>query len=101
MPSLKDRLAQAMKLRKTSVHALTEATGISRGSIYFILDGTTKAENIRAVTLDKIARALSVNREWLLYGHGRLDAVLGEMSSLTSLAEAVRLMRTDEQLGGS
>lgn len=46
---------------------------LSKAGIYFILDGTTKAEKIRASTVAKLASALQVNAEWLQYGRGQMD----------------------------
>jgi transcriptional regulator with XRE-family HTH domain len=70
MGNLADRLAQAMKLRDMEVADLVRETGLSKSAIHFILNGTTKAENLRAVNLDKLSESLRVDRDWLLYGRG-------------------------------
>lgn len=46
---------------------------LSKAGIYFLLDGTTTAEKVRATTMDKLATALQVNPEWLQHGRGPIE----------------------------
>lgn len=76
MADLNDRLQIAMDLRGNMKPAqLASATGISKSGISFILKGTTRADTIRATTIDQLATALRVNRDWLLYGTGPMEGV--------------------------
>lgn len=82
---LKDRLATAMRNKgmwqaekdRPDVAALVKATGLSKSAIHFVLDGQTKAETVRATTIDKLAEALSADRDWLLYGEESAKQVRG------------------------
>lgn len=67
---MSDRLASAMALRGRDVRYLVESTGLSKSGIHFVLNGTTRAETVRAVNVDLLADALNVRRDWLLYGRG-------------------------------
>lgn len=91
MGNLAERLKKAMLLRRLEVADLVEKTGLSKAAIHFVLGGTTRAETIRAFTVDKLAEALSVNREWLLYGRGTPDTILGRSSQSVGLDEATLL----------
>ena len=79
----KDRLAEAMRRKgmwqpekdRPDVAALVKATGLSKSAIHFMLDGQTKAETVRATTIDKLAEALSADRDWLLYGEETVKQV--------------------------
>jgi DNA-binding Xre family transcriptional regulator len=83
MGMLKDRLAEAMRRKgmwqvekdRPDVAALVKATGLSKSAIHFMLDGQTKAETVRATTIDKLAEALSADRDWLLYGEETVKQV--------------------------
>lgn len=76
MATLNARIERAMKLRGEMKPAeLARLTDLSKGAIGFILSGTTRADTIRAVTIDRIAEALGVNRDWLLYGTGPMEGI--------------------------
>lgn len=68
--TLAERLQQAMDWREWKVANVVKETGLSKAAIHFVLNGTTKAETIRAYNVDKLADALGVDRDWLLYGRG-------------------------------
>jgi transcriptional regulator with XRE-family HTH domain len=68
--SLAERLQEAMDRRELKVADLVRLTRLSKAAIHFVLNGATKAATIRAVNIDKLAEALDVDREWLLYGRG-------------------------------
>jgi len=91
MGTLAERLDEGMKLRRLEVADLVRATGLSKAAIHFVLNGTTRPETIRAVTVDKLAEALSVQRDWLLYGRGTPDTILGRSSQSVGLDEATLL----------
>lgn len=68
-----ERLRRALNLRNMTPRDLTDQRVLSKAGIYFILDGTTKPDLIRAGTLTKLAKALQVNAEWLQYGRGPIE----------------------------
>ncbi|MGO1069297.1 hypothetical protein [Lysobacter sp. CA199] len=43
---------------------------LSKAAVYFLLDGTTKPENIRQKTMTWLVSVLGVSREWLVTGRG-------------------------------
>lgn len=74
MTTLAHRLDRAMKLRGWTVPAqFAREAELSKGGLAYILDGTTKADTIRAVTVDRLAQVLRINRDWLLYGIGPME----------------------------
>lgn len=75
MTTLNERLDQAMKLRGMNAPQLAAETDLSKSAIHFVLGGTTRADTIRATTVDRMAAALKVNRDWLLYGTGPMEGV--------------------------
>jgi len=78
-----------MTARGINAPRLAEITGLSKSAIHFILNGTTQAKNVRAMNLDAIAEALSANREWLLYGRGRMDGETQPASQPVGLNPAI------------
>lgn len=62
-----------MKLRGMNAPQLAAETDLSKSAIHFVLDGTTRPDTIRATTVDRMAAALKVNRDWLLYGTGPME----------------------------
>lgn len=70
-----DRLKRALDLRKMTPADLVKAKVMSKAGIYFILDGTTKAETIRASSIAKLCKALKVSPEWLQFGRGPIEGV--------------------------
>lgn len=88
MGTLADRFKRAMTQRGKTVADLVTETGLSKAAIHFVLNGTTKPDTIRAVNIDKLAEALSVSRDWLLYGRGTPDALSGRSSQMVGLDEA-------------
>lgn len=73
MDNLADRLQRALHLRGLKPADLADRRVMSRAGVYFILNGTTKADKIREDTVTKLCRALGVNREWLLHGRGPIE----------------------------
>lgn len=68
-----ERLKRALSLRGLTPADLVAQKVLSKAGIYFILDGTTKQDTIRSSTVDKLAKALRVNRDWLQYGRGQIE----------------------------
>lgn len=62
-----------MTLRDMTPADLVARKVLSKAGIYFILDGTTKADKIRSSTIDKLCKALGVNAQWLQYGRGPIE----------------------------
>lgn len=72
--TMAERLNRALKERGVTAPELIAATGMSKGGIYLILDGTTTAEKVRASTIEKICKHLRINTAWLRDGRGPMDA---------------------------
>lgn len=75
MDTMAERVKRALEVRGMTPSDLIARKVLSKAGIYFILDGTTKPEKIRATTLEKLSRALSVTTEWLQHGRGPMDPV--------------------------
>lgn len=73
MESLADRIRIRLAELNQTPADLIRARVLSKAGVYNVLSGTTSAANIKASTLDKFARALRVNREWLASGKGPKD----------------------------
>lgn len=73
--NLSDRLRRAMEIRGLAVSDLLSRVGVSKSSLYFLLDGTTRADKVRYVTVADISKAPKISPEWLVYGSGSMDAV--------------------------
>lgn len=74
MDTFGGRLQQALDVREeTNIDAFADRAGISRANIYLYLAGTTKLENVRGSSIDKLCKALRVRREWLVDGSKPMD----------------------------
>ncbi|KMM77059.1 cI repressor protein [Xanthomonas sp. NCPPB 1128] len=73
MDTMAERLKHALTLRGMTPGDLIARKVLSKAGIYFLLDGTTSAEKVRASTVTKLSRALQVNQEWLQYGRGPIE----------------------------
>lgn len=96
MDTMADRLKRAMVLRGMSAARLMKATGLSKAAVYFLLDGTTKAETVRATTVNALCSVLRVSRDWLLYGKGPIEGEAtaspeSEWTDIQGFAQAVGL----------
>lgn len=78
MDTMAERLAYALAQRGMTPPDLIRVTKLSKGTVYFILDGTTKPEKIWASTVKKICRALRIRDKWLLEGRGSMNADSGK-----------------------
>jgi DNA-binding Xre family transcriptional regulator len=70
MDTLSERLKEAMGAMQPP--ELASRIGVTKQTIYNLLDGVTKADKVRAVTLFAICEVLSIQPEWLLYGRSPL-----------------------------
>lgn len=73
MDTMAERVKRALELRGMTPSDLIAKKVLSKAGVYFILDGTTKADKIRATTVDKLSRALGVSGEWIQYGKGPME----------------------------
>lgn len=67
------RLKRALALRDMTPAELVARKVMSKAGIYFILDGTTKPDKVRADTVAKLSKALRISREWLVTGKGSIE----------------------------
>lgn len=74
MDTMAERVKRALELRGMTPTDLITKKVLSKAGVYFILDGTTKADKIRATTIDKLSRVLGVNGEWIQYGKGPMES---------------------------
>lgn len=72
--SMGKRLEQALELRGTTPSELIDRLGVSKGTIYNILNDATKPSSIWADTVYRICELLRIRPEWLLYGKGDVHA---------------------------
>lgn len=70
MTTMAERIKELLAYRGREPMDLVQATGLSKGAVYFILDGTTKPEKVWASTLVAIADYLGSTVPYLLHGKG-------------------------------
>jgi len=73
MDTMAERVKRALELRGMTPSDLIAKKVLSKAGVYFILDGTTKADKIRATTVDKLSRVLGVSGEWIQHGKGPME----------------------------
>ena len=92
---MQDRLAEALADKGMTPAALIKQVGVSKATVYWILDGKTKAETVRADTAFRIADALGVQARWLVTGRG--PKIAGESQSaglpVENIAAAMKSLR--------
>ena len=104
--TLSDRLRHALTVRNLSVSDMTSRVDISQAAFYFLLGGTTTPDKVRFSTIYDICKALRISPEWLMYGHGEMDAgrVPGQSHSLRITADIIRdaqaALRSMARIGG-
>jgi transcriptional regulator with XRE-family HTH domain len=93
MGDFSSRLRDAMGALQAP--ALAERAGVTKQTVYNILDGVTKADKVRAVTLFDLAKALETTPQWLLYGKGDRVPAVSQPARLdgTKLAESIAALR--------
>jgi phage repressor protein C with HTH and peptisase S24 domain len=67
------RLKLALESRNLRPAELISRTGLSKATIYFLLDDTTSPDKVRDSTIKKLCRVLRVSSEWLTHGRGDMD----------------------------
>lgn len=88
------RLAEALNARGKGAPDLISGLGVSKGTIYNILNDTTRPEKVWAETLFRISSYLRINPLWLLHGIGDRDAAAANDSDyhdVTGYSQAVGL----------
>lgn len=72
--SMGTRLQDALDVRRRTAPDVIKACELSKGAVYNILNDVTKPEKVRADTVGKICAYLRINRDWLVWGKGDMDA---------------------------
>lgn len=90
------RLQEALDRRGLAPPDLIARAKLSKGTIYNILNDTTKPEKVRADTLAKIAGCLGVSGQWITTGQGQFEAPSADdgdsdWADITGYAQAVGL----------
>jgi phage repressor protein C with HTH and peptisase S24 domain len=73
MTTMGKRLQAALDTRERKAPWLISRLGVSKGTIYNILNDLTTPAKVRATTVDGICAALHIRREWLLSGDLPMD----------------------------
>lgn len=90
---LKDRLRQAMTLRRIKASELSERTGIPKGSISYYLAGRTEPKSDRVYLISK---ALDISEAWLLGYNVAMERTDGQKKN-DKLAALIAKMRRDDE----
>lgn len=99
MDTMAERLKHALDLREMAPADLIKQTGLSRSGVYFLLDGTTTADKVRATTVAKVCKALRINREWLVTGRGAMTGeAFGSDPSQAARLSAPTVVNTTQAL---
>lgn len=67
------RLQQALDAREKTATDLIAGAGVSKGTVYNVLNDTTKPDKIWAETVRKFCTYLHISRDWLLWGRGSME----------------------------
>ncbi|MGE7137913.1 XRE family transcriptional regulator [Luteibacter sp. NPDC031894] len=73
MTTMGRRLQAALDARGEKAPWLIDRLGVSKGTIYNILNDLTTPKKVRATTVDGICAALHIRREWLLTGETPME----------------------------
>ena len=87
MLTMAERLRDLLEARQMEPMELVRAIRVTKASIYFLLDGTTSADKVRAKTVLDMAQHLRTSADYILYGKGPrdldpADAKLAELMQL-------------------
>jgi transcriptional regulator with XRE-family HTH domain len=93
----RQRLAEAMALRKVSQSALARDCGVDRSTISALLHDGTRLPNAQLAA--DCARALGISADWLLGLSGRPESIADLLAASLSLTEAPRAL-IDERIFG-
>lgn len=92
MDSLGTRLQSALDARKRTPKWLWQEIGVTKQTVYSVLNDVTKPDKIRASTVDAICGALEINRRWFLTGKGSMDdAEAGDWPDILAYRQAAAL----------
>lgn len=94
---LKERLRQAMTLRRIKAVELSERTGIPKGAISYYLAGKTEPKSDRVYLISK---ALDISEAWLLGYNVEMERTAGQKKN-DRLAQLVARMRSDDDFYNS
>jgi len=94
---LKERLRQAMNLRRVKAVELSERTGIPKGAISYYLAGKTEPKSDRIYLISK---ALDISEAWLLGYNVEMERTAGQKKN-DKLAQLVARMRRDDDFYNS
>jgi transcriptional regulator with XRE-family HTH domain len=101
MDTLAKIIERAMADRGMDAPAVAKASGLTKQSVYNVLNGSTKWDKIRAVTLFALARALGTNDAFSLYaGPASQRAALSQSVGIDvdTLVEAEKLVAIEETI---
>lgn len=90
-----ERLQEALEKRGREPPSLISALGVSKGTVYNILEDTTKPDKVRAQTALAICQELGISLRWLLYGEGSWDDIASARSSITDSETPADYVRLD------
>lgn len=99
--SMGTRLATALEVRKLTPPDLISAAKLAKGTVYNILNDATKPEKVWAETVRRICECLRIDRDWLLWGRGDMEARAeaandGDWRDIRGYSQAVGLGRGAE-----
>lgn len=105
MDTLANMIERAMAERGMDAPAVAKASGLTKQSVYNVLNGTTQWDKIRAVTLFALAKALGNSDAFTLYTTGFTQKLLGASHSMgidaDILVEAEKLVAIEESVKGA
>jgi hypothetical protein len=89
METMAERVRGLLDARQMAPMDLVRAIAATKATVYFILDGTTGADKVRAKTVLDMARQLRTTPDYILYGRGPRDlgAIDAKMAELIQLYE--------------
>ena len=82
-----ERLRDLLDARQIEPMDLVRAIHVTKAAVYFLLDGTTGADKVRAKTVLDMAQHLRTSADYILFGKGPRDLDPAD----AKLAELVQL----------
>lgn len=101
MSTMADRIKELLTERKMDARDLIREKIASKAGVYFLLDGTTSAENVRASTVLELARVLRTSPNYIVCGKGPRDSGHADarLDELVRLYEGASDTNQDAMLG--
>jgi DNA-binding Xre family transcriptional regulator len=87
MLTMAERLRDLLDARQIEPMDLVRAIHVTKAAVYFLLDGTTGADKVRAKTVLDMAQHLRTSADYILFGKGPRDLDPAD----AKLAELVQL----------